>query len=127
MKRLVLTLFLLAFALGVNAFLGGRVDYFSLRPTIIDYQANACTRTFRVIEVSNGSSILDFYVLKKDPLDPSKWIFFQGPFSANSNTISSTSPLTSLLVFFFFLCVFPTFSSLFSFFSISSSFIISSN
>ena len=73
MKRLVLTLFLLAFALGVNAFWGGRSGSLSTNPIIDDYSTQPCLRTVEITLVSGGVSPYDFYVLKSDPSDPSGW------------------------------------------------------
>ena len=73
MKRLVLTLFLLAFALGVNAFLGGRETALTSNPSINQYLPDLCGRTVQIIQVLEGSSPYDFYVLKSDPSHPSGW------------------------------------------------------
>jgi hypothetical protein len=87
MKRLVLTLFLLAFALGVNAFWGGvnKQSSSSLMPSINIDSFNRCARTYHIIDVLDGNGTYDFYVLKKDPLDPSKWIIDQGPLVGPKN------------------------------------------
>jgi hypothetical protein len=88
MKRLVLTLFLLAFALGVNAFLGGRVGFdfeqgSALPPRIISSQTNGCIGEFRITSTTPGT--LTFFIYKNDPNNPSAWDFV---LSTGSRTIS---------------------------------------
>jgi hypothetical protein len=77
MKRLVLTLFLLAFALWVNAFLGGRVyEVFNSSattfPITFDLRNNRCLNQIEVYNIDGGSGPL-IYELSNRNTSNNSW------------------------------------------------------